>query len=338
MLRPQITNFLQKLKSQGVWTKNPGGFLRASIQWAESKEIDLTNTAVWWVVNDNPNLFKRNTRKKILLLIARFFANNFTCMSYNSKCCSNTNWSEKIRSRIYSLMPNKWIFLEYYIIDILDRMWSWNDNIKIYKWPIELDCKQIDFFTSRLVSNKKWETISLIYWIQFSISNWRRHWWKERSIYKRTQDINRWISFWDVSPRYSPDLMALLQINANVSIAINDENQKSPFEIAFRQWESEWYKTWWPSKYLTSEIKDDLQILSTTYEPIIKMFENFVQNIPLDKRFNEITKILWWKLEVEYNHETWIVTYGIFRDKDEFVYSLKFFISNEIKRKLLVEK
>lgn len=320
-----------------------------------SISYDRVNTLVWWIltieqkehIRDyfNWKLEEKNIEskeiKKLIIDITRFIVNTLDNNSLN-----RVNTEEYIGNLI---QENKWVALEYFIMDILLRNW-----VNIKQWSHLLDHNKIDFlsktnwiklwnqltFIDRKNISKKENDMAII---RDEIDNpneekWYKLIWQKWTKFKKynLNTENFWIN-------NLPDIPVLFIINSKVSTELSKRNICS---IAYKKWKEEGYDERWPSQYLKKSHKEQINLIWETYQEASNIFYDFINNSKNNLNLADINFTIpkqWYIYHIDYSWLSNTLKISLFNNKDktkkqEFIYSLKFYITNKLLEKIWRDK
>lgn len=340
-------NWLKNLKK--VWellVKN-NGIGNALYKFPTASKLDSwydkVNTLVWWILSceqklliNNFLLWKIDNKiesikvKKLIINVITFLTNTLN---------NDEFWNFTVDKYFRNIVSNKkWVGSEYFILDSLLRNW-----VKANKWSPYLDIHKIDFLTRW----NKW----VIFWNQLTfIDSCDCAKKKSNDMLVLTENIDYPISLeWhsivkSVFTKFHlnthnfkiesiPDVWVLFIINSDFSKKLGENN----FLIkAYIDWKDDWYQEGWPSLYFNEELKNEIDLIWKTYEFWINKFIEFVEdkNNRLDViKKSYINNIEWWKFVLDYSWSDKTFEVSFFKEEN-FIYSLKFYITNKLLEKL----
>lgn len=302
--------------------------------------IDKVNKKIWWVIrkSDFENLreywiWEKELKKEIKIECKE------TVVSLLRVLSSISTWY--IQNNLLEKFSNCWVALEFFLIDKLMRKNKKNHAINFEKWPLEFDAGKIDFLTKYntnlgriIIGNQLTTTESK--WINTKYNDVREAWIRLDRQSWRIKDKT-------FSSNQIPHIPSLFIINSHTSREVNKgvNGNNNILKQAYIQWKKWGFKTWWPSQYLEKEIQDELNIIGVSYPKIVTEFINFVQKNNLEKPHMYIIKYRDSIIHMKYDSENAEFEWSFFKEKkwwEEFIYSVKFYITNKFLRVLNIPK
>ena len=301
---------------------------------------DSVNEKVWWVI-----------RKGDLEKLKKFWLWENLSKEVKRECkiiwlklikvlSSVSTW--QIKNSIQQKLWNCWVALEFFLLDKLIRKNKKNDEISFEKWPLEFDNEKIDFLSSYQLENDR-----IIIWNQLTTTESKRINNKDnevRWVWDRL-DNQKWkINENNFSITQIPDLPILFVINSKTSREVNKwiGSRTNILKEAYLKWKDEGFKEWWPSLYLEEDIQRELDLISISYTEIIKEFIRFIKEENLEKPWNYISKSNWvWIVHIKYDSENMEYEASFFEKTkrwEDFIFSLKFYITNKFLKKIWIKK
>lgn len=318
---------------------------------------DITNLSVWWILNktDKNNLLRLvsyfKKKKKWLLIedyeeydpifkrelikiwikLVRFIDSIWNSENYSL-------WYLDI-SKLHNKMDIPWNALEYFLIDQIIRINKKSINkVKVEKWPSELEGKKVDFMLNTAKNIKLW--------IQLTLSEWYKIPKKQKelsiSAYKIESDL--WEKKWKkgMSSKFIPDVPVLVIVNSELS---KEAYNNDILSIAFNKWKENWFKSWWPSQYLSENIRKELAFISLNLSENIEEAFKFIKAIYLHNQINidKIHEKQIGNLHIIYDSWNKVIISYYDRDKNwklksHFTYSIEIFITSKLLKKLWIKK
>lgn len=308
-------------------------------------EYNRVNTIVWWILSHEQKVeiykyfmwipwhVESKEVKKLILDVAHFIKN--TIINSYSKSSGN------LSSNIYEIISkNKWIALEYFILDSLLRNW-----VNADKWSPNLDHNKIDFLT---------ELDWIFFWNQLTfVDDVDKKWQKSTYLNNLSVEIDSQthkksgyynLSCWskkyhlndnNFSIKSLPDIIVFFVINSAFSRELSKSNLLSN---AYLEWEISWYNDSWPSIYLENYIQCELDIIWKTYKEWINIFLNFIKNLDnLNRTKQFIVDSNWWFFISKYSPDTKSFELSFYKSLEnwkEFIYSLNFYLTNKFLKKV----
>jgi hypothetical protein len=308
---------------------------------SETKVIDTVSQEVWWIIKKSDlkklNEFLSDWKeiskevekecKKIGIVLLRVLS-------------SISTWD--IQNTFIVKLSNPWIALEFFLLDKLKRKNKENSKVDFEKWPIEFDSKKIDF-----ISSYKFKYTTIKIWNQLTTSRRDRISIKSRDVRNAWKTLDKWkwlINKKNFSSKFIPDLLALFVINSETSRQINlwPLWKQNILKDAYLKWKDDGFKKWWPSLYLEERFQNELDLISVSYPKLVKEFLSFVKRWKLYTPCY-YTKRFWeeWVCRIKYNSKNKEYRLNFFQIKNtkkEFLYSIKFFITDKLLKKISKNK
>ncbi|NDK08579.1 hypothetical protein EOM39_05060 [Candidatus Gracilibacteria bacterium] len=304
---------------------------------------DLINLSVWGILNeqDKENLLKlldyyNNSDssdesispdllreiKKVGIKIVRFI---------DSIGTYRKNYLKKgEKNELLFKMRNPGIALEYFLIDMISRLYEQDKKTRIEKGPNELESNKIDFIL---------DSHNIKFGIQLTLSEGSSISSKKRDLYKERENINNGIVNNGVSNNFSSDVPVFMIINSKTSKQAYHNNI---LLIAFQNWMNDGFPMGGPSIYLEKPIQKELKKIGFTLPKTLEKTISFIKEIYINGDKNKYQEQQINNMHLVYDGEKLKVSifskekYGL--NKTNFVYSVEIFITEKLIEKLIKNK
>lgn len=331
-------------------TKHEGISSRENLNWLLTKPIklkrllsylplsvsylrDITNSEVWWILTtddrkwleqvlenniESPGV--RRELKRIWIKLIRFIDSIWTQ--------KQSHLSSTGRNTLLHMLKTPWIALEYFIIDILNRKHLESD-IKIEKWPSEIEAKKIDY----IITIRK--LIKL--WFQLTASEWSCYQEKKRELREKQSNYNsRVFVNWmrnRISINAMPDAPVLMVVNSSLS---RKSTKEWILHSAFKEWMDNWFQNWWPSQYLWWEELKELQLIWESLPELIDLALAKIKELCNAKKVVRLEK---WNLVYIFKDNRLKISFYKEWEKipKNFMYSIEIFITYALLKKLWIK-
>jgi hypothetical protein len=301
----------------------------------ESK--DSVNEIIWWVIRESDHVNLKNfwlweniQDKEVIKSCKEISIKLMRVLSSISV--------KEIKNSFIGRLSNCWVALEFLLLDKLIRNNEGSENINFEKWPLELDNAKVDFLSSFKIDSWK-----AIIGNQLTTTESRRINSKNNEIKKVSEKIDtKWWIIDDgiISTSYMPDILSLLMINSHTSEEINKglTSNNNIWKQAYIEWKKDGFSKWWLSKYLEKKVQNELDLISMSYTEITEEFIRFTKDENLKKpTLYTLNNSKLWFIHIKYDSENWEYEASFYKrekGKQDFIYSLKFYLTNRFLEKI----
>ena len=334
------------------------------------KYVDTVSEQVWWVLKEKEKEEIEDFLNWRIQKLSFWVQRKIYSILRNVASISYHLWDvqRNIHSQIETQMNNPGLALEFFIADAIERYGkkhikdtSWKHSIKTssQKAPLEFDKSlKVDLLTGIHTRG-----VSLDLWVQLTTSKSPRIRTKEQDmdrLRERIDSEDKFFNLWNFTEWCQLDMWVLMIVNGEVWDIVS--NSDRTLRDAFWEWRST-YASWWPIRNIKQHsVRKWISTIWWTYPFMVYEALKFLQTYASEKRKPKFPLLVRdtgnerFFLEFDENENTIEISY--FKQKksekivkkpdgsqmkiieyvfpEEFEYSVKFYITEKILRRLWI--